>query len=1059
MALEDTVLIDREYIDNYAIKDFAVQVLVDKYFPEIDPSLRTSGMIGFTTEQVANLSEDAFNTGTVLFRETFPNRAQVSESIYSHAAIFQISDIFSKAASCTFLLVLEEAAIIENMQDDYDKETGMYYFYIDKNTIIYLEGKYPFTIDYDIQLKVVRKQTGKKDEYLFAASYLMDEYKNSISEVTDPYIKIRRSNDGYIALEISCHQCIRQVEYEPILTNSVINYPTIDIEIDGKLAGFDVLYKTVEDSGYNTQLAKQVIYSQPSSQPFCYYTMKDEKTLRLTFNSKDGFFSPSFSSELKVILYLTMGEDGEFEVYEGTEISIDTDDTTYSYGSNYIVAAKPMTGSLNARDALSIDGLQALAVQGYRTATALTTEPDLMSFFSTFKYTYGNSEVLFIKKRDDVFERIFSAFLVMRRNRFIYNTNTLNLRMNLSEMSNPEEMIYILEPGLLFTANEMDGYAHYLRDKAKNEQYYKDYLQAIEDGTIDFVEDTMDKDELPDYLDRPASFAEYKKRHHLDDKLSIFDIDPVEYEKYDNPSKKQFLLINPFLIRFKKNPNLVSLYLTYIDQSSIVDFYNQNEDCFVQFVMYQLKVKRLFSSNKKYEFNINLMPTIAIDDTYPIIDAIRLLDEDGEETGEIEYKLGDKYNVINNDLRVILVISDGINNDVCFTELWPTEFNPETSTFTFHGEMTTDDHITSTGKLRIMDGTIHREVGSDNYYEMYEDDYTLYRYYDKDGNVLNDRVPVDDITRMTQEGTIVAWSQLQNLTESDRILIPMSDVLCKVYMLYRRSYSELSGQLEINPPEKTSNKFYGYDKSLLGYIWTNEYQTKTERITFVKPLNSVRCDLSFLDYTSPTLVENEDGSISEVYQNDIMDVTISSIPFIRWNIALDEDQVAYFMNTFLNQYTSLTKIINTDLRNVTNLDVKFYNTYGRSKEFVIGEEKQILDTVNLKLHFDVWFIPGTDPLAAIPELKAYIKDDIETINESGMNNLYVSNLMRRIEQKFQYVDHIRFNGINAYDTDYQAVKNYVTDLNELTVTERRAYIPEILVVAEDDIIITENFAH
>ena len=38
-----------------------------EYFEDIDPSRRTVGMIGFTTERVTNIAEDAFNTGTVLF--------------------------------------------------------------------------------------------------------------------------------------------------------------------------------------------------------------------------------------------------------------------------------------------------------------------------------------------------------------------------------------------------------------------------------------------------------------------------------------------------------------------------------------------------------------------------------------------------------------------------------------------------------------------------------------------------------------------------------------------------------------------------------------------------------------------------------------------------------------------------------------------------------------------------------------------------------------------------------------------------------------------------------
>ncbi len=74
-----------------------------------------------------------------------------------------------------------------------------------------------------------------------------------------------------------------------------------------------------------------------------------------------------------------------------------------------------------------------------------------------------------------------------------------------------------------------------------------------------------------------------------------------------------------------------------------------------------------------------------------------------------------------------------------------------------------------------------------------------------------------------------------------------------------------------------------------------------------------------------------------------------------------------------------------------------------------------------------------------------------------MNNLFISNLMRKIENRYSYVDHIKFKSINKYDSTYQAVKNYATDLNDLTVEERRFYVPELLVCDEDDIIITEFY--
>ena len=61
----------------------------------------------------------------------------------------------------------------------------------------------------------------------------------------------------------------------------------------------------------------------------------------------------------------------------------------------------------------------------------------------------------------------------------------------------------------------------------KYNQYYVDYLQAVEDGTIPFVEETG---EIPSYLDRPASYAEYKRRNNLDDKISVFDFTEEDFE-------------------------------------------------------------------------------------------------------------------------------------------------------------------------------------------------------------------------------------------------------------------------------------------------------------------------------------------------------------------------------------------------------------------------------------------------------------------------------------------------------------------------------------------------
>lgn len=1054
----ETSTVNRDYIDNFSVKDYTTNNLVLKYFSDFDPSLRTVGMIGYTTEIVTNYGEDVFNTGSVLFRETFPNRAQIPESIYSHAAIFQLDNIFSTAANCKFLLVMEEAAIIKNMVNDYDADTGVYHFYIDKNTTIYVEDL-PYVLDYEIRLDVVKKVTKNGEDYLFTAKYETTPYTNSISDIKDPYVKIRRSSDGYIALEVQCHQCVREVRYETLASSSIINFPVIDIEFTGKLAGFDVLYKS-PTSNEQIQLEKRIIYSQATKNPFCYYQMYDEDTLRLSFNSKDTYFIPDFNSDLEITLYITEGADGNFDSYTGDDIALVPDNETHQYGNTYLTAAKPVGASADGGSQMSLDALQSLAVEGYRTATALTTENDLNEYFNNYKYRYGDINLLFIKKRNDVAERVFSAFILMRNGDYIYNTNTLRIHMNLSDMRNPEKDIYMLDPGFLFTANKDDGYAEFWRDQEKTNQYYADYQQAIKDGTIPYVEGT-DPSTLPAYLNRPASFAEYKRRNGLDDKVSVFDCAWEDLEDSDYPNEWRFLLINPFLIRFKKSPNLVSTYMTYVMNTSVVDFTNANDPtdtdpgAYVQFILHIFNLQRAFSSKKLYTFNTNIGPSISVDAQYPVIatKTVTVIDPDTEtEKKETQYILGDKYVVADNDLRVILLIKDNVKN-ICFTELTPTEFN--NMNFKFEGSFETDDHITSDGYLRILSGEIFRDKTTGEYYKVQEHNNAFYNKYDSNDNIISRDIPVDDVTALINSGKLYKWTNVHNMTAKADILIPMTDVECEIWTLYHRRYDKEDGSLVVIPDDQGSNIFEKFDESLKGYIWTNQYTTGSEPITFMQPLESVRTYLTFNDYTE---VVQDPETKENKFTHDIMDVELNHVSFLRAQTVFNEEKLNYFMSTFFNQYKHLTDIIQTRLRNCTNLDVKFYNTYGRSKYFLIGEEGVNLDTVNLSLDFDVWYAPGTDVSIATPELKSFIKENVESINENGMNNLFISNLMRKIENTYAYVDHIRFNHINAFDTEFQAVINYKEDINELSVEERRNFVPEFLVADTNDIHITEYFA-
>ena len=1048
----ETTAITREYSDNYAVKDHIVNTLIPKFFPDIPVSIRTTGVIGFLSELNSEIGEDVFNTTSVLFREAFANRAQIDESIYSHAAIFQIDEVFATAAVCKFLIVLEEESIINNISTT-NWVNGIGEFFIGRNTRIYVEGKV-YSFDYPVKLRIARRETDKGLEYIYTAYYMMTsndgEFKNSISDITDPFIRVRKASGGFIAMEVQCHQCERQEVTEQIISNDVINYPIIDVDVAGALAGFDILYQSPKDLTYSVELEKKIVYSQPIRNPFCYYQMLNANTIRITFNTKDGYWQPEYNSNILIRTYITDGVEGNFTYYNGTSISIVPDNESYNYSNSYFTAAQPLGSSKGGKNRSTKDALQDLAVEGYRTATAITTEPDLNFYFSNYKHRFGDSNILFIRKRDDVHERVYSAYILMKKDDYIFKTNTLNLKLNLAEMRNPEQNVYILDPGYLFTANEPDGYMEFLRDEEKNSTYYREYLEAVENGEIPYIADTVDHSDVPSYLDRPASFAEYKYRHGLDDKLMVFDVSEDKLQEYDNPSQKKFLLVNPFLIRFKKNPNLVSAYLTYINKDNTLTFNRYNNDMYVHFTEYIVNIKRNFDNSRVYHLKTIILPTVDVDRRYPYV-AYAYEDRYGNRT----YKLNDKFSVENNHLRIFAVLQNENGKDVAFTELYPTEYINTDRTITYEGYFATDDHINSNSNLRLCDGIIYREKETGNYYEVQEYDETLYNYYDSDGNVLVTDVPVDIVTDKVESEEIYKFTQLHNMTNTSDILIPIQGLKIKIVSIYNMIYSYNDGQMIDST--MTDNIFYEYLPNTENYIWADEYITSTEDVILMQSLDNVRMPLLFEDYTVKKDVKHEDGTITEEFVNDIMDAKIYNIPMIKWDITTNEENIEYFLSTFHNEYMFLKDIITSKIRNVTILDAKFYNTYGRSRNFIIGEESEIIDTMVCRLNFDIYYVLGTDMYYASNEIKEYIKKEVEIINDVGQNNLYISNLIRKIENNFDFVDHMRFNSINDYDSSYQTVKNKTINLNDLTVEERRWYVPEFLVCDIDQITLNEYY--
>ena len=570
----------RNYSSIHKIKEFSMSELAPKYFNIEEINDLNIGLLGYTTELLGSIGEDSFNTIANFMNEMFPNLAIMPESIFNYGALFQVDGSFATASECDLLLFIPEENIIK-YATKVANSTDLYEFYLDSNMTISIED-IRFKPDYTIKINYKRY----RNDIIYTAMYDMREhnavYKNSISSITNPYIKLKRinfQNTKYLQLEIKTHQVNRYEMNDNVVDSTIINLPKYIIEYDDYLANFEVFYKKSNSNVY-TQLEKRMLGSSPSKDPFCYYRAIDENRVEISFTSRDNYFQPEYNSEINISYYTTSGESGNFLEYTGTSISVITSSEIYDYNNNITAFALPLSGSYNGKNPLSISEMKNIITEKFSTVDSYTNENDLQLYFNNFNNRF-NSNILFLKKRDDIFERLFSAFVLLKDSTDeIYSTNTVKVELNPGDFDDEliQSDVFILKPGHVF----------------KYKSNARDVVEPVKGITLN---------------------------------------------NYSSVTDEEFLYSNPFLLYFSKSPSDIGYYLTTFENKYIVDYNYVNSDSLVQFICNSLTISRDgVTGSNKYKIKITITPTTELDN--PMVTEIV-----DQETGETNVTIHDTISI------------------------------------------------------------------------------------------------------------------------------------------------------------------------------------------------------------------------------------------------------------------------------------------------------------------------------------------------------------------------------------------------------------------------------
>lgn len=432
----------RDYSSIYTIQEFFLNEVAPKYFKLEDISLYNVGLYGMITDIIGTTTEDSFNVTSRYINEIMPARAELPDFIYSNAALYGVTDILASPAKMPFVIHVREKDVVSNGV----WTNNIHTFEIDSSTIIYVDD-----MPYALPHNVVITSTLFRGCYTHRA-YYREEFTNNLYKKNNPYLKLFKTTiagESWIGIRVDIYQYARIPSTEPIITNSILNIPYVNVSYSNQLCNFEVLYKPFGKSTY-TQLEKRMETMVPTTTPFVYYKIIDDSTIRLSFANDDRYFVPGYNSSLLIYTYETQGTAGNFKYNEDVSISIVSDDPPESlaYNRNISFFGLMKSDSEGGRPQLDRETIKRLYLEKMISINSYTTDTDLNLHYLNFAEIYNNGAI-FIKYRDDYANREYGCFTRFTDGSDIYPTNTLDLRLGVDQVDNHFVALrqYIVKPG------------------------------------------------------------------------------------------------------------------------------------------------------------------------------------------------------------------------------------------------------------------------------------------------------------------------------------------------------------------------------------------------------------------------------------------------------------------------------------------------------------------------------------------------------------------------------------------------------------------------------------
>lgn len=395
--------------------------IASKYTDIQNEDFLRSGLFGYITESMAMIMRDSSIHKTMLYNESFLNTAIIPKSIYNWSKMFNIEVTSATPAYADITITINENDFNNYKkpassygEDVYGSEITSYgeeeVLIIDKSNN-FIAGQYNFMLEHSILLRQNSNGRGYFAKYLDGETNETTNYQ----EYTTPILQTVYSSDGYgenyISISARVYQYSIQNQTKIIASTSFIDRKVHEFEFTNQFVKATCTYTKNGTSPITLYYSN--ITGIDENTDYAFYSLTDSNKLQIKFPDGIDSFRPAANSELGVSIITTLGAGGNIS-YTGDVICRLNEEDLRNLPLVVSFTNGKASGGLNAP---SLSEIKQKIINEISTRDTIVTETDLNNYFAVLKSlleTVNQGQVKFVKKRDDILRRIFTAYILLK---------------------------------------------------------------------------------------------------------------------------------------------------------------------------------------------------------------------------------------------------------------------------------------------------------------------------------------------------------------------------------------------------------------------------------------------------------------------------------------------------------------------------------------------------------------------------------------------------------------------------------------------------------------------